>query len=92
MKTYLPVDDSTFMCCILIAGDCWLLAAVSSLCQYPNLLRKVIPPGQGFTPAEGYCGVFRFNFWVFGKWKEVIVDDYLPTKEGTTGVYAFAGE
>jgi len=42
-------------------------------------MKKIIPPGQGFTSAEGYCGIFRFNFWVFGKWKEVIIDDYLPT-------------
>jgi len=42
----------------------------------------VMPPDQGFRSAEGYCGLFRFNFWVFGKWKEVIIDDYLPTKNG----------
>ena len=67
---------------VLIAGDCWLLAAVSSLCQYPILLHHVVPPDQAFTSAEGYCGLFRFNFWVFGNWKEVIIDDYLPTKKG----------
>ena len=67
---------------LLIAGDCWLLAAVSSLSQYPDLLNRVIPSDQGFTSAEGYCGAFRFNIWMFGKWKEVIIDDYLPTKRG----------
>ena len=45
-------------------------------------MNRIIPPGQGFTSAEGYCGIFRFNFWVFGKWKEVIIDDYLPTFNG----------
>ena len=67
---------------LLIADDCWLLAAVSSLSQYPDLLSRVIPSDQGFTSAEGYCGAFRFNVWMFGKWKEVIIDDYLPTKRG----------
>jgi len=66
----------------LFAGDCWLLAAISCLSQYPALMRKVMPEDQGFTSAEGYCGIFRFNFWVFGKWKEVIIDDYLPTRNG----------
>jgi len=59
-----------------------LLAATSSLCQYPGLLKRVIPPGQGFSAEEGYCGMFRFNFWVFGQWKEVVIDDLLPTYNG----------
>jgi len=45
-------------------------------------MERIIPKGQGFTSAEGYCGMFRFNFWRFGKWKEVIVDDLLPTLRG----------
>ena len=58
------------------------MAAISCLCQYQDLLKRVIPDGQSFSAAKGYCGMFRFNFWVFGKWKEVIVDDLLPTKNG----------
>jgi len=55
---------------------------MSSLSLYPNLLANVIPEDQGFTAEQGYCGMFRFNFWQFGKWKEVIVDDMLPTRNG----------
>ena len=66
----------------IATGDCWLLAAISCLSNYPGLLKRIIPEGQGFTSAEGYCGIFRFSFWVFGKWKEVIIDDRLPTFNG----------
>jgi len=32
--------------------------------------------------APGYCGMFRFSFWIYGTWQEVVVDDFLPTKYG----------
>jgi calpain len=59
-------------------GDCWLLAAVASLCQYKGLLYQVIPEDQTFDHGD-YCGAFRFRFWQYGRWEEVVVDDRLPT-------------
>jgi len=61
-------------------GDPWLLAAVSSLTLTPKFLDRVVPPDQNFE--HGYCGVFRFRFWHFGDWVEVLIDDRLPTHKG----------
>ncbi|CAG00593.1 unnamed protein product, partial [Tetraodon nigroviridis] len=69
-----------------VVGNCWFVAACSCLALKPNLWKKVIPNHKeqewDHKHPDQYAGIFHFQFWVFGEWVDVVVDDRLPTING----------
>ncbi|XP_063445319.1 calpain-B-like isoform X2 [Mytilus trossulus] len=68
-----------------VLGNCWFIAGAAVVSTIPKLLFRCVPIDQDFD--RDYAGLFRFNFWWYGKWVEVIVDDLLPT-DGMQLIYA----
>ena len=64
-----------------VVGDCWFLAALANLAEDNDAFYRVVPDNQSFS-SESYCGMFRFRFFRFGEWVEVVIDDRLPTRNG----------
>lgn len=62
-------------------GDCWFLAALANLAENQEAFKRVVPKDQGFEGSR-YAGIFRFRFYSFGEWIEVVIDDRLPTRNG----------
>ncbi|KAF7699253.1 calpain-5a [Silurus meridionalis] len=67
-------------------GNCWFVAACSSLASREALWQKVIPDWKDQEwekdKPEAYAGIFHFRFWRFGEWLDVVIDDRLPTTNG----------
>lgn len=59
-------------------GDRWFVWSLGCVHMTRGLFYRVVPADQAFD-EDGYAGLFRFRLWWCGEWREVVVDDRLPT-------------
>ncbi|KAI0216937.1 Calpain-5, partial [Lamellibrachia satsuma] len=68
-------------------GNCWFVAACSCLAVHKEIWHKVIPDHHeqewSAENPERYAGIFHFHFWSHGEWLDVVIDDQLPTNNGS---------
>jgi hypothetical protein len=47
---------------------------------------------QTFQSSSGYCRAFAFKFFIAGEWREVVIDDRLPTQQGQLLLFLTSGD
>ncbi|XP_060083333.1 calpain-5-like [Ylistrum balloti] len=66
-------------------GNCWFVAACACIAENASLWKKIVPDFEGqewIAEKNQYAGIFHFRFWRCGEWIDVVIDDYLPTRNG----------
>ena len=66
----------------VILGDCWLLSTCAAIAKREDLLHKVMSPDQVLQGSK-YTGLIRVQFWRYGQWVTVYIDDRLPQRNKT---------
>lgn len=54
-------------------GDCWLMCALASLAEQPDLVRRLF-----VTKTSNTAGMYRVRLWKDGEPITITVDDYFP--------------
>ena len=68
------------LCFLCVRVFCVIVSACAYVFLCISVSTKTPPP---LPRSRLFAGIFRFQFWQFGSWEEIVVDDRLPvTDEG----------
>ncbi|EPY17169.1 calpain-like cysteine peptidase [Strigomonas culicis] len=64
-------------------GNCWFISALTIVSQYPSLTRKLFNHSLSASQVERERSIGAYRVWlnIGGWWMNIIVDNYLPTKD-----------
>ena len=62
-------------------GNCWIMAGASAVAELPGRIERVFLNNDNALSTSGIYGV---NIYALGVPLTVLVDDYLPLKNGNT--------
>ena len=72
-------------------GNCWFIAAMSSLAEEPGRLEAVFQHEDRYEiNGISINGIYAFNFWALMFPITITIDDRLPNKIDNTGKMMFA--
>lgn len=59
-------------------GNCWFCACISALAG----ARETVVTRLFYPPTYNPRGIYAVNVFIDGEWRAVLIDDFLPTKNG----------
>ena len=61
-------------------GDCWLLAAIAALAEYPGFIEKYVFLNEKEGSNNRQYGVYAVRIYPLGMPVTIYVDDFLPVR------------
>ena len=66
-------------------GDCYFLSVIGSLCNNIKLIEKLF-----YSLKKSKNNQYGINFYINGKWKLILIDDYFPARNTSFKKFSFS--
>ena len=73
-------------------GDCWLLAALAAIAEFPEEINNLLCSDEGLTQRYNSEGVYEVTLYKNGQRVRVRLDDFVPCVPGAGPMYSRSSE